>query len=206
MQNTVLIGAIAIVVLGGIWFVSSSGTTDTAYTDVEPTSINEEAMSNQQNVMDVESQSDTTTSNDTEAAPAPMSAVEVAIATPSLTTLVTAVTEAGLATTLDGEGPFTIFAPTNAAFEALPAGTLDTLLAPAGQSDLQSILTYHVVPGEIMASDITDGMTVETVNGGTLTFAVTDTGVTVNGAAVSTADVAASNGVVHIIDGVLLPQ
>lgn len=203
MQNTVLIGAIAILALGGIWFISSSGT---SYTDAEPASTNEEAMDNEQNAMDTEFQTDTTTSNETEPTPAPISAVEIAMATPNLTTLVTAVTEAELATTLNGEGPFTIFAPTNAAFEALPAGTLDTLLSPAGQSDLQSILTYHVVPGEIMTSVISDGMTVETVNGETLTFAVSDAGVTVNGVAVSTADIEASNGVVHIIDGVLLPQ
>jgi len=147
------------------------------------------------------------TEMDAPSEPSEPDSVEAAMATDELSTLVTAVTEAELAGTLQGEGPFTVFAPTNDAFAGLPTGTLESLLDPANQADLQSVLTYHVVPGEVMAADLSDGMTVETVNGETLTFNVSDTGVTINGnAAVTTADVETSNGVVHIIDGVLLPS
>ena len=128
------------------------------------------------------------------------------------TTLVAAVQAAGLEETLRGEGPFTVFAPTDEAFAALPAGTLDTLLAdPTG--DLADILTYHVVEGEVMAADVVglDGQEVTTVNGATFTVNVGDDGsVTLtdaagNEVAVVQTDVDASNGVIHVIDGVLLP-
>jgi len=106
--------------------------------------------------------------------------------------------------TLKGPGPFTVFAPTDAAFAKLPAGTLATLLKdPKGE--LTRILTYHVVPGKVMAADITDGMTAKTVEGDTLKFTIKDGKVYVNGAQVTTADVPASNGVIHVIDGVLIP-
>ena len=135
--------------------------------------------------------------------------VDIAVANEDFTTLVTAVTEAELAETLSGDGPFTVFAPTNEAFDALPEGTLDTLLEdPTG--DLASILTYHVVPSAAMSTDLADGMEVETVNGETLTIGVSDEGVTVTDATGNTvnvvpADIEASNGVIHVIDGVLLP-
>lgn len=135
--------------------------------------------------------------------------VDIAAGNEDFSTLVTAVTEAELVETLSGEGPFTVFAPTNEAFDALPEGTLDTLLEdPTG--DLASILTYHVVPSVAMSTDLTDGMEVETVNGETLTIGVSDEGVTVTDATgntvnVVTADLEASNGVIHVIDGVLLP-
>ena len=135
--------------------------------------------------------------------------VDIAAGNEDFSTLVTAVTEAELVETLSGEGPFTVFAPTNEAFDALPDGTLDTLLEdPTG--DLASILTYHVVPSVAMSTDLTDGMEVETVNGETLTIGVSDEGVTVTDATgntvnVVTADLEASNGVIHVIDGVLLP-
>jgi uncharacterized surface protein with fasciclin (FAS1) repeats len=129
--------------------------------------------------------------------------VKVASTTDGFSTLVAAVTAAGLAETLQGEGPFTVFAPTDAAFAALPKGLLDKLLLPENKDVLAKILTYHVVSGKVMAADVTDG-DVPTVEGQTIALSTAD-GVTVNGAKVITADVAASNGVIHAIDAVLLP-
>lgn len=131
--------------------------------------------------------------------------VDVAADTPDLSTLVEAVTAAGLAETLQGEGPFTVFAPTNEAFAALPAGELDRLLKPENKAELAKILKYHVVSGEIMSSDLTNGQKAKTVEGGTLTVTINGSTVKVNDATVVEADVPASNGVVHVIDKVLLP-
>ena len=131
--------------------------------------------------------------------------VAVAAENGSFNTLVAAVKAAGLVETLQGEGPFTIFAPTDAAFAKLPAGTVEDLLKPQNKAKLVAVLTYHVVPGKIMAADVTTSKA-KTVNGQPLSIAVSDAGVTVNGARVVTADVAASNGVIHVIDSVVLPQ
>ncbi|MFO7846726.1 MAG: fasciclin domain-containing protein [Balneolaceae bacterium] len=131
--------------------------------------------------------------------------VEVASDTESLSTLVAAIEAAGLVETLSGDGPFTVFAPTNEAFDALPDGTLDTLLDPENQDMLIDILTYHVVPGEVMSGDLSDGMMAETVQGSDVSISVSDDGVQVSGANVAQADVEASNGVVHVIDSVILP-
>jgi uncharacterized surface protein with fasciclin (FAS1) repeats len=131
--------------------------------------------------------------------------VDVAADTPDLSTLVEAVTAADLAETLQGEGPFTVFAPTNEAFDALPAGELDRLLEPANQEELANILKYHVVEGEVMSSDLTNGQKAKTLEGGTLTVTINGGTVKINDATVATADVPASNGVVHVIDRVLLP-
>lgn len=124
-------------------------------------------------------------------------------------TLLAAVEAAGLGETLAGEGPFTVFAPTNEAFEALPEGTVETLVKPKNEELLGSILTYHVVPGEIMAADVESGE-VTTVNGATFTVEATDAGVSItdgqgNEVEVVTTDIVTSNGVIHVIDGVLLP-
>lgn len=129
--------------------------------------------------------------------------VDVASGAGNFSTLVAAVTAADLATTLSGEGPFTVFAPTDEAFAALPAGVLDALLKPENKDILVKILTYHVVSGKVMAADVTDG-DVPTVEGNTVALS-TASGVTVNGANVVTADVEASNGVIHAIDAVILP-
>lgn len=129
--------------------------------------------------------------------------VEIASGNESTSTLVAAVSAAGLVETLSGEGPFTVFAPTNDAFAALPAGVLDALLLPENKDVLTKILTYHVVPGTVLAADITDG-DVATVEGQNVTLSTAD-GVTVNGAKVIQADVVGSNGVIHLIDAVLLP-
>jgi uncharacterized surface protein with fasciclin (FAS1) repeats len=133
----------------------------------------------------------------------PGTIVEVASANPDFSTLVAAVSAAGLVETLSGEGPFTVFAPTNEAFAALPAGVLDALLLPENKDALVKILTYHVVPDTVLAADITDG-DVATVEGQNVTLS-TANGVTVNGATVLTADVLADNGVIHVIDAVLVP-
>ena len=135
--------------------------------------------------------------------------VDVAVATPDLSTLVTAVQAAGLAETLSGEGPFTVFAPTNEAFAAIPEETLNSLLAD--QELLTKVLTYHVLAQEVPASavaelpDVATGAAVPTVEGQDVTITADDSGVTVNDATVVQADVEASNGVVHVIDKVLLP-
>ena len=129
--------------------------------------------------------------------------VAVASATEGFSTLVAALTAGGLVETLQGEGPFTVFAPTDAAFAALPAGLLDKLLLPENKDVLVAILTYHVVAGKVMAADVVAG-DVPTVEGSTVTLD-TAYGVTVNGANVTAADVAASNGVIHVIDAVIVP-
>jgi uncharacterized surface protein with fasciclin (FAS1) repeats len=132
--------------------------------------------------------------------------VENAAGSADHTTLVAAVKAAGLAETLSGTGPFTVFAPTNAAFNALPAGTVDNLLKPEMKKDLTGILTYHVVPGKLMAADLKDGQKLKTVEGKDLTVSVKDGKVMINGANVTIADVVSSNGVTHVIDAVLMPK
>lgn len=131
--------------------------------------------------------------------------VSLAVQTDILSTLVAAVQAADLVEVLQSEGPFTVFAPTNEAFAALPEGTVESLLLEENRDMLIAILTYHVVPGKVMSTDLSDGMSAETVQGGDVTIGVGD-GVTVNGANVVMADVEASNGVVHIIDAVILPE
>lgn len=132
--------------------------------------------------------------------------VENAAGSADHTTLVSAVTAAGLAETLSGAGPFTVFAPTNEAFAKLPAGTVDKLLKPEMKADLTSVLTYHVVPGALKAADLKDGQKLKTVQGKELTVSVKDGKVMINGAAVTIADVVSSNGVTHVIDAVLMPK
>ena len=108
--------------------------------------------------------------------------------------------------TLSGTGPFTIFAPTNAAFDALPAGTVEDLLKPENKEKLTAVLTYHVVAGNVMSSQLADGQKVATLNGQELTVSIKDGVVTINGTKVIAADLAGSNGVIHVVEGVLLPQ
>lgn len=132
--------------------------------------------------------------------------VDTAVSAGQFNTLVAAVKAAGLVGTLKGRGPFTVFAPTDEAFAKLPAGTVEYLLKPENKEMLVAVLTYHVVPGKIMAGDIA-GKTamVETVQGGELSVDATS-GVTVDGAKVISADIEASNGVIHVIDTVVLPN
>lgn len=187
----IIVGIIAVVLIGGgIFWAMNSSTDDTNTSSSSQTQQADDMATDQQ---------------------AAGTIVDVASGTESLSTLVTAVTAADLVETLQGEGPFTVFAPTNAAFDALPAGTLETLLKPESKDQLSSILTYHVVAGKVMAADLSDGQKVKTVNGATLTVKITDAGVYLvdakgNEVKVEKADVPASNGVVHVIGGVLLPS
>jgi uncharacterized surface protein with fasciclin (FAS1) repeats len=148
----------------------------------------------------------TETTADTMAPAAPATVVAIAVGSPDHSTLVAAVTAAGLVETLSGAGPFTVFAPTNAAFAALPAGTVDNLLKPENKADLTGILTYHVVAGALKAADLTDGQKLKTVNGAELTVSIKDGKVMIDGANVTAADLTAGNGVVHVLDAVVMPK
>jgi len=132
--------------------------------------------------------------------------VDTAVGAGSFNTLVTAVKAAGLVETLRGPGPFTVFAPTDEAFGNLPAGTLQELLKPENKVKLQAILTYHVVPGKVMAADVVKMTSAKTVNGQTLTIKVQGGTVMVDGAKVVKTDIVCSNGVIHVIDAVVLPK
>ncbi len=132
--------------------------------------------------------------------------VDTAVGAGSFTTLVAAVQAAGLVDTLKGDGPFTVFAPTDEAFAALPVGTVETLLKPENKDQLVSILTYHVVAGKVMASDVSGKMMgVKTVNGAKAQINGMQ-GVKIDGATVTAANIEASNGVIHVIDQVILPK
>ena len=132
--------------------------------------------------------------------------VDTAVSAGDFKTLAAAVTAAGLVDTLKGPGPFTVFAPTDAAFAALPAGTVEKLLKPENKDQLTAVLTYHVVSGKVMAADVVKLSEAKTVNGASLKIAVTGDKVMINDTAtVAKADISASNGVIHVIDTVLLP-
>jgi len=131
--------------------------------------------------------------------------VEIASGNEDFSTLVAAVVAAGLAETLSGDGPFTVFAPTNEAFAKLPAGTVDELLKTENKEKLAGILTYHVLAGKVMSKDLSDGQKAETVNGQEITVTMED-GVKIETATVITADLEASNGVIHVIDSVIMPK
>ncbi|WP_422004954.1 fasciclin domain-containing protein [Roseivirga pacifica] len=131
--------------------------------------------------------------------------VGLAAGNENLSTLVTAVKAAGLVETLQGNGPFTVFAPTNDAFAALPKGTLDMLLKPENKDKLVAVLTYHVVSGKVMSGDLSNGQKAKTVQGENVDISIWSGNVKVSGAKVVGADVKASNGVVHVIDKVILP-
>jgi len=131
--------------------------------------------------------------------------VGLAVGNKDLSTLVAAVKAAGLVETLQSDGPFTVFAPTNAAFDALPEGTLESLLKPENKAKLVSILTYHVVGAKVMSKDLSNGQKAKTVEGQNINVKLNGSGVMINDAKVVAADVSASNGVVHVIDKVILP-
>ncbi|HSR68452.1 MAG TPA: fasciclin domain-containing protein [Acidobacteriota bacterium] len=132
--------------------------------------------------------------------------VDIAASNSDFSTLVAAVKAAGLVDTLKGDGPFTVFAPTNAAFEKLPQGTVEMLLKPENKEKLISILTYHVVPGKVTASQVVTLSNAKTVNGGEIDIQVSNGSVMVDKAKVVKTDIMASNGVIHVIDSVILPQ
>lgn len=131
--------------------------------------------------------------------------VDTAVSAGQFTTLATALQTAGLVDTLKGEGPFTVFAPTDEAFGKLPAGTVEELLKPENRDKLTAILTYHVVPGKVTSGQVAGLEMAGTVNGAKLYIAIKDGRVRINDATVVQADVGASNGVIHVIDRVLLP-
>ncbi len=188
----IIAAVLAVVIIGGgvLWFINRDSTDTTTETANNQTQQNETAPVEQAAQTDI---------------------VVLATQTESLSTLVTAVKAAQLVDTLQGEGPFTVFAPTNEAFDALPAGTLVSLLKPENSGQLKSILTYHVVPGKVLASDLKDGQEITTVQGGKITVSIMDGKVYLidakdNKVMVEKADVNADNGVVHVIGGVLLPS
>ena len=138
----------------------------------------------------------------------PKDIVDTAVAAGSFKTLAAALQAAGLIETLKGTGPFTVFAPTDAAFAKLPKGTVEDLLKPENKAKLIAILTYHVVPGSVMAAQVVtmNGKEAKTVNGQSVKIVVKGGTVTVDGAKVVTTDIKASNGVIHVIDSVILPK
>ncbi|UZD21749.1 fasciclin domain-containing protein [Algoriphagus halophytocola] len=131
--------------------------------------------------------------------------VELAASQDFLTTLVAAVKAGDLVETLQGDGPFTVFAPTNEAFAKLPEGTVENLLKPENKAQLVKILTYHVVPGKVMSADLKNGQMAKTAEGSSIKVTLMDGKAMVNNATVTTADIEADNGVVHIIDTVIMP-
>ncbi len=131
--------------------------------------------------------------------------VDTAVASGQFKTLAAALGGAGLVATLKGAGPFTVFAPTDAAFAKLPAGTVENLLKPENKDKLTAILTYHVVPGRVMAADVGKVQEAKTVNGKMLTVSAKGSGVMINDAKVTATDITATNGVIHVIDSVILP-
>lgn len=131
--------------------------------------------------------------------------VDTAVAAGQFTTLAAALDAAGLVDTLKGDGPFTVFAPTDAAFSALPAGTVENLLKPENRDQLVAILTYHVVPGKVQASDVVKLDRATTVNGSDVTISIAGSDVRIDNARVIKTDIHASNGVIHVIDAVILP-
>jgi uncharacterized surface protein with fasciclin (FAS1) repeats len=135
-----------------------------------------------------------------------MNVVATAEAAGQFTTLVAALKAAGLDGTLEGSGPFTVFAPTDAAFAKLPAGTVESLLKPENKKKLTAILLYHVVSGNVKAAKVATMTSVKTLNGQYLTISTSAGGVKVDGSTVVTADIAASNGTIHVIDAVLMPK
>jgi uncharacterized surface protein with fasciclin (FAS1) repeats len=132
--------------------------------------------------------------------------VDVAVGAGQFKTLAAALTAAGLIDTLKGDGPFTVFAPTDAAFAKLPEGTVENLLKPENIDQLKAVLTYHVVSGSVMAKDVVKLSEAKTVNGAKVAIAVSDAGVKVDNANVVKTDIAASNGVIHVIDSVIIPN
>jgi len=136
----------------------------------------------------------------------PKDIVDTAVAAGSFKTLAAALTAAGLVDVLKGDGPFTVFAPTDEAFAKLPAGTVEELVKPENKDKLIAILTYHVVPGKVMAADVVKLSKAKTVQGGEVAIKVSDSGVTVDSAKVVATDIECSNGVIHVIDSVILPK
>ncbi len=175
-----------LIVIPALWIAGCNNNNKTASSTTDETTT----QGGQEAVKDDESQKDV---------------VKVAVASPDHTTLVAALKQAELVTALSNAGPFTVFAPTNAAFEKLPAGTVDGLMKDEKKADLQNILQYHVTTSSLKTEYLTDGMTLGMVNGDNVTVSVKDGVILLNGSAKIIASVPASNGIIHVIDAVLLP-
>jgi uncharacterized surface protein with fasciclin (FAS1) repeats len=188
MKKVIKIFSLAIV--AGIMSCNSSDATQASTETIATVSTDQAATGGQENVLDDESEKNV---------------VKVAVDSKDHTTLVAAIKQAELVTALSNAGPFTVFAPTNAAFDALPAGTVDGLMKDDKKIDLQNILQYHVAVSTMKAENFTDGQTVGMVNGDNITISVKDGKVTLNNSAHIVASVPASNGIIHVIDAVLLP-
>ena len=218
MNNYVIAAIVGILIIGGIVFATKNNDTQNTAAMAEKAKMEQESQMKMQAEAQAKADRDQKAQMDAKTETEAGVMVGGAMMLPTLdivdnaakagnvTTVVAAVKAAGLVDTLKGPGPFTVFAPTNAAFDKLPAGTVDTLLKANMKADLTSILTYHVVPGRYTAADLKDGMTLKTVNGSTLKVSNVNGVVKINGAAmVETADVISSNGVTHVIDTVLMP-
>jgi uncharacterized surface protein with fasciclin (FAS1) repeats len=183
-QSTpLIIGGIVIAAVVGFLFLNSSSSKPTTTSTVTPSKTMEKAEEKPMNTKTI---------------------VDIAVEAGNFSTLVAAVKAAGLVETLSGPGPFTVFAPTDEAFAKLPAGTVESLLKD--KAKLTSILTYHVVPGKVMAADVVKLTSAKTVQGNNVTIKVDGSTVMVDGAKVITTDIEASNGVIHVIDSVILPK
>jgi uncharacterized surface protein with fasciclin (FAS1) repeats len=205
MNKNVLIGLVAVLVIGGVLYFAGQSANNSANTATGTTTGNESAGTGTGAMEETTMEGTTGAGDMTGDAAASGTIVEVAQSNGSFNTLVAAVQAAGLVETLNGEGPFTVFAPTDEAFAKLPAGTVEDLLKPENKDQLTKILTYHVVAGNVPSSQVATMTSATTVQGGTVTFD-TMNGVKVNNAMVVTPDVAASNGVIHVIDTVLMPE
>lgn len=178
MQNLLLAIAAIVVIVFGIYLVTDTDTDEVDVYTTEDTSMENVATDSMTETTPEDAPSETN-----------MDIVEIASANNNFDTLVSAVTAADLVETLQGPGPFTVFAPTDGAFNDLPAGTLDELLLPENETQLTEILTYHVVSGEVRSTDLMDGMTATTVNGEEITVSVDSSGIMINDATVVTADI-----------------
>jgi uncharacterized surface protein with fasciclin (FAS1) repeats len=191
-KTPIIIGVVAVIVLAGVLFFTMSPD-DEQDADMNDNQVEQEQPAVEEEIMEEEMETPS------------MNIVETAVATPSLSTLVAAVQAADLVDALSDENTqLTVFAPTNDAFAAIQE-TVDSLLLPENKADLQNVLQYHVVSGKVMSTDLSDGMEVTALNGDTLTISIEDGKVMINDAEVTLADVETSNGVVHVIDTVLVP-
>ena len=206
MNNYVIAGVIGVVLVGsGFYFMNKNADTDVTAETNAAMRAETEKMTADKAAADKMKQPEGVMVGGALMVPN-LDIVDNAVNASNVTTVVAAVKAAGLVDTLKGPGPFTVFAPTNAAFDKLPKGTVETLLKPEMKKDLTEILTYHVVAGRYTAADLKDGMVLKTVNGASLKISVVNGKIMVNGSVmVETADVISSNGVTHVIDTVLMP-
>lgn len=203
-STAVIVGVLAVVALIGVYFFSQSDDADQMATNMD-TDREMESDMNMDEDMGMDEDMAGVEVGGAMMMPS-MDIVENAMNADNVTTLVAAVAAAGLVETLQGEGPFTVFAPTNSAFDALPAGTVDMLLEPENKDQLVTILTYHVVAGAYTSADLMDGQMLTTVQGEDIMITKRGDMITINGSAmVETADVISSNGVTFVIDSVLMP-